>query len=283
MKLLDKLILCLWVVISGLILFILLVIAVNANVIERPFSRVKYCKSKSEAIENSNNGSLDYWKNYIDSEYDSMLLSPLCVQYSLHDYYDNHSVQKSDIYKSFNNGWRSWESSCIDEPSFTYLEPIDASELKAIIGSVDYKPSYVYSICKIDDKLRNCYFDGEYIHYQGEAVVSGDSVKLSLGSDYEIIFTRDFDKGFNLEWETEDVDILIEPYVWRATGTPERLLSEFNSGGTRLYMIAQFGFDSDVYEKKDMSTEYRTITYDTDYSFVIQNKNTGLIILIGRR
>lgn len=308
-KVLDVLIILSGVVIIVLLCFInYLITNRNSPVIEKKFAYT--CESKEEQIKNTNDGIMKYYLQTVDPIYDSIFISPLGIQKTLYDYYDNQNKNNPAIFQYFNNGYKSWSQSgeLLNYDCFSSVLPNTVDSKEALLGKVkdltdgyikslgggdDYNTNKLLSVCSINYPIKNAYFDdiSDVVWYTGvvnyKKTSEYEAVSLPLSNEKYTVYLIDGDlTNFTFDdFKEKKVELMIDAYTWQAHGAIDGLATALNNQECELNILTQFGFnDSNIKKKEldDLNTKY-LLYYMNEYSVIVTDTETGTILAIGKQ
>lgn len=217
------------------------------------------CNSFEEQVQMTNEASLGYWDECIEANYGTVLISPISLQAAV--YWNSKETPK--LFKTFNNGYKSWEKS---GEIFEY-GCLDSEDGCAIFNLQYGIADAVY--CAEDD----------VIVYQGGVYVADGVVKLQLVDDrYAVYLLSNSIRDYTAELATEEKRIVINPFVWSSDGV-------VYLAGSEIPMSACFGFDAQNHEVVEsvMDLGYDEVCFDCNYYIVVVDDITGLIMALGKR
>lgn len=220
--------------------------------------KVSYCNSIQEMIEATNNGQLRYWTE-VKGIYDATLMSPVSVQTALYEDYNRDDIINSYLFKDFRNGYKSWNKSGVKDPSIEVFYPDNAEMVKDVLGDCEYLENAVYAVTRVVGEVSSL----------GYKV--NDSYIIPISDTYDMIIGE-------YTWSTtgDEVRISIEPFAYQCHGTVERLLGVLQSEDSSVIFFSELKIDCEVDERAD-------VVFTDDYEFYIRNRETGLIVLCGKR
>lgn len=268
------------------------------------------CESKEEQIKNTNDNIMKYYLQTIDPVYDSIFISPLGIQKTLYDYYNNQDKNNPAVFQYFNNGYKSWSQSgeLLNYDCFSSVLPNTVDSKEALLGKVkdltdgyikslggddDYDTNTLLSICSINYPIKDAYFDNSLnmVWYSGVANYKNTSdyeaVSLPLSNEKYTVYLIDGDlTNFTFDdFKKKDVNLMIDAYTWQAHGSINGLATALNNQECELNILTQFGFNDSNIEKKelaDLDTE-STLYYMNEYSVIVTDTETGTILAIGKQ
>ena len=291
--------------IFGVVFFIL---ATKSNIVS-PKKYTYNCSSFEEQIKNTNKYSLDYYNKSISSEYDSILISPLCIQSSVYEYYDTCGEQRPQVFSLFNNGFKTWDESrrLFGFDCFMTFVPdtIDSNEdligrtasategyLNSLGVDIEYNANTLYSVFHVPLSIKKGKYctEDDLVYYDGELgykkTSDYEAIKLPMSSkDYELYLIDGDLTTFDFTGFTEREGLVtIDSYTWQSYGTVNGIATKLGYTQSDLVMLAQFGFSSD---NNEVVNEINSITenkfyYVSEFSFILTDKETGLILAIGK-
>lgn len=301
-------------VIIGVVIIIVLGILIyfisgHTNpVIEKKFTYT--CESKEEQIKNTNDGIMKYYLTTIDPIYDSIFISPLGIQKTLYDYYDEQDKNNPAIFQYFNNGYSSWSQSgeLLNYDCFSSILPNTVDSKDALLGKVkdltdgyikslggddDYDTNTLLSICSINYPIENAYFDDtlNMVWYSGVAnykkTSEYEAVSLPLSNEKYTVYLIDGDlTNFTFDdFKEKKVGLMIDAYTWQAHGSINGLATALNNQECELNILTQFGFNDSNIEKKELGEidAESALYYMNEYSVIVTDTETGTILAIGKQ
>lgn len=296
------------VIIIVLGIFIYLIANYTNPATEKKFTYA--CESKEEQIKNTNDGIMNYYLTSIDPIYDSIFISPLGIQKTLYDYYDNQGKNNPAIFQYFNNGYNSWSQSgeILNYDCFSSILPNTIDSKNALLGKVknltngyikslgsseDYDTNTLLSICSINYPIKNAYFDAslDMVWYSGvvnyKKTSEYEAVSLPLSNDKYTVYLIDGDlTNFTFEgFKEKQVGLMIDAYTWQAYGSIDGLATTLNSQECEMNILTQFGFNDSGVEKKELNgiDAESALYYMNEYSVIITDTETGTILAIGKQ
>lgn len=306
MSVLNKIIGCL---ILG-IFILLLYCMINSDRVLKVFTINYECNSKEEQIENSNTFTLDYYLQYIDTKYSSVLISPLAIQSSVYDICNTRDIQNASLFTSFNNGYKSWAISgelfdydCLSTIYEGELDSLEAfggrlsdlsdNTITTLNNLITYDSAKNYSIFSVSDGVKNGKYHSltNFIYYnQALGYKETDdytAVRLDSSSDNYYIYLIEGDlNSFSFDgfYERTDTCVMISAYTWQSSGSVTGLVNALGVDDCDLNMVSQFGFSKENHEVVDTFKEKADnyITFISEYSIIITDKENSLILAIGK-
>lgn len=296
------------VIIIVLGIFIYLIVNYTNPVTEKKFTYS--CESKEEQIKNTNDGIMNYYLTSIDPIYDSILISPLGIQKTLYDYYDNQGKNNPAIFQYFNNGYSSWSQSgeILNYNCFSSILPNTVDSKNALLGKVksltngyikslgsseDYDTNTLLSICSINYPIKNAYFDVslDMVWYSGVAnykkTSDYEAVNLPLSNEKYTVYLIDGNlANFTFDgFREKQVGLMIDAYTWQAYGSIDGLATTLNNKECEMNILTQFGFNDSGVEKKELNgiDAESALYYMNEYSVIITDTETGTILAIGKQ
>jgi hypothetical protein len=306
-KILTVAILVVAVVILGLLLF--LYYNVHHNKLFNSLTYDYSCSSYEEQVKNTNTTTLSYYITSVDNKYDTILMSPLSIQSAIYDYYSNQNTQKPEVFDFFQNGYNTWyESGAIFKSDCMISElpgvvassetlvgrtTVDTENVINTLGfSVDYDENTLYSIFYMKYGLKDGIYSSkdDMIYYDGEIDYKRtdeyEAVKIPLSNDDYSIYLIDGDlTNFTTEdFESKVALVNVAPYIWQSSGKMNNVASKLGYTDTDLVILNQFGFGASNHEVVETYTSETTDTYYyvTDFSFIIVDNETGLMLAFGK-
>lgn len=308
-KILDVLIFILGVVILTVLCFFIYLITGHTNpVIEKKFTYT--CESKKEQVKNTNDGIMKYYLEKINPVYDTIFISPIGIQKTLYDYYDNQDKNNPAIFQYFKNGYKSWSQSgeLLNYDCFNSILPDTVDSKEALLGKVkdltdgyikslgsdeDYGTNTLLSVCSINYPIKDAYFDdtSDIVWYQGVAnykkTLEYEAVSLPLSNEKYTVYLIDGDlTNFTFDdFKKKNVNLMIDAYTWQSYGAINGLATALNNQECELNILTQFGFNDSNIEKKELpniKTE-SALYYMNEYSVIVTDTKTGTILAIGKQ
>lgn len=267
------------------------------------------CNSYEEQISNTNKGSIKYYKDAIDDLYDSIIVSPVCIQGSIYEYFNSVNVQKPEMFTHFNNGFRTWNESgaIFNNPCFSTFLPNEIDSKETLIGKssdksggflsnlgvdAEYDSSSLYSIFHLEYGIKDaCYSSkSDMIYYDGvighKKTSEYEAIKLPLSNESYSVYLIDGDIG---SFSTDDFDeetalVELSPYTWQSYGKINGLANSFCYDLSDVIILNQFGFSESnhkVVEEFESDTNNKYF-YVSEYSIIVIDEKSDFIILIGK-
>jgi hypothetical protein len=127
------------------------------------------------------------------------------------------------------------------------------------------------------------YYDGEIDYKRTDEY---EAVKIPLSNDDYSIYLIDGDlTNFTTEdFESKVALVNVAPYIWQSSGKMNNVASKLGYTDTDLVILNQFGFGASNHEVVETYTSETTDTYYyvTDFSFIIVDNETGLMLAFGK-
>lgn len=233
-------------------------------------SKFSYNETMEEAVERSNEGTLAYWDTVSDDK-EVMMVSPMSVQYSLYQDYQSHNYEDVNLFKEFNNGYKSWDESGMYDKSFKTLYPNTEEVMEEILGTCVWQEGAVYAACRVTDSLDGGLFDGEVVHCRADFY--DGNLRLNLG-DYYLWFY-----GIGGEGKGDSVDVQIKPFQYQSYGVVNGLAELYGAEADSVVMFCEFGIKESNYRH---SSRDKGMYIGEGVDFFVVNKESNLIVLCGR-
>ena len=267
------------------------------------------CKTAEEQILASNKATLDYFDSVIDDNYDSILISPIGIQGSLYEYYESQDKQKAELFKTFDNGLKSWDESgeIFNQSCFNTVTTVGVDSEEALLGKLsDVSDGYIntlgvdtitgeniiYSVFNLKYGIKGAVYNEktDTVEYEGNISykkgIDYEAVKLNLSNDDYSIYLVDGDiKNLTFDYfKEQNAHVTIVPYIYQSSGSVTNLASELSNDNLGIYTFAQYGYDSNNHEtvKSFESKVDTSYIFATEYYFVVVDNSTNLIVAIGK-
>lgn len=267
------------------------------------------CNSFEEQIDKTNDNTIKYYADSIESSYDSILISPLGMQSSVYEYYDYNNQQKPEVFSYLSNGFKTWDESrrLFNYDCFITFLPNSIESNDDLIGralnetdgyinllgvDTEYNTNSLYSIFNLPYSVKKGKYNTEddLIYYDGELgykkTDNYESLKLPMSSNKYELYLIDGDiKSFDFnDFKECEGLVAIDSYTWQSYGKVNGFANALGYNNSDLVMLSQFGFSSD---NNEIVNEINSITenkfyYVSEFSFIITDKETGLILALGK-
>lgn len=237
--------------------------------------RYSYCDDLGESLANANEGVLDYWERF-DQEGKTMLVSPLALQTGVYNYYNENGIEDVTLFKQFRDGYKSWDESGVEDDSFSLYYPESPEALEEELGECVYTKGCIYAVFRLDSKIESAWVNNDKIYVSGRYGYEDGSVLLPLTDGYEVCLG-----SYHTDEPVKDVVVEIDPYIWQAHGIQTGLLNSFGAMDYPIRVFSEFSFRGSDYSDGDEVTP--TVVFSDDYELFIRNKETGVLVGVGRR
>lgn len=308
-KLKDIIMIVLAILIIFLLVYIILMIFFRDLMFTTNTSYKYECTSIDEQVQNTNKAVLNYYNKSIDGLYDSILVSPVCIQSSVYSYYESEGKQDSDLFSYFNNGYSSWVNSgeLFSQPCFSTFNPGVVDNKDTLIGKasdisdgfvdvlgadLNFDTNTLYSIFHLEYGIKDAVYSRKdnMIHYKGEIgykkTDTYESVKIPLSNDNYSVYLIDGDiSSFDSsDFESKTAQVDVDSYTWQSYGKINGLAEKFDYIDTDVVMLAQFGFSENNHEVVNSfeSGVVENYFFVAEYSVLVVDENTGLILAVGK-
>lgn len=235
--------------------------------------KASYCDTMEEAVSNTNEAVMEYWQS-VDQKYTEVIISPVCVQTCLKDYYDGKNQQDTNLFNYFKNGYKSWAESGMRDSSFSLVFFTSEADLHNRLESADYEEGAAYCIMDLKGVLPDAVKAGENLWYSGVGYVGEEGWGFPLEGGYTVWVNA-------IGGEETEIKAKIAPCLLRSHGQLNGLHSQLDASGLKIQSYFEFEISDGGYESGivDWTPDY---VFDEGCQFFITNAQ-GVIVAVGKR